>query len=265
VTGSRQIQIGLPAYNEEIALPRLLRRIEELLPQFKETITVVIYNDGSTDATAAIAREWQSRLPLALLDCAQNKGLGAGLRALVAHAVATGKDDDVLVVMDCDDTHDPAQAREMIAAIANGADVVIGSRFVGGASVQGVPLLRRLTALGAVALFKLIHPVPGVRDYTCGYRCYRIGALKEISARYRTRLIEENGFACMVELLLKLNAAGVRFREVPLRLRYDLKPTPSKMDVSSNIRRLLKLLMRWRIHGFDIPRGDSSGGAQGSR
>ncbi len=255
----QQIHIGLPAYNEEIALPRLLRRIDELRPQFKDALTVVLYNDGSTDATAAIAREWQARLPLVLLDGVRNKGLGAGLRALVEHAVATGRDDDVLVVMDCDDTHDPAQIAEMLAAIANGAGVVIGSRFVGGASVQGVPLLRRLTAFGAVVLFKLIHPVRGVRDYTCGYRCYRIAVLKEISARYGSRLIEENGFACMVELLLKLNASGVRFSEVPLRLRYDLKPTPSKMDVSSNITRLLKLLIRWRVRGFDKPLGRPSG------
>ena len=250
MTTPRQIYIGLPAFNEEIALPRLLQRIDRLRPKFQGAISVVLYNDGSTDSTAAIAKDWQTRLPLVLLDCAQNKGLGAGLRALVEHAVATGGDDDILVVMDCDDTHDPEQIGEMLTAIDRGADVAIGSRFVGGATVQGVPLLRRFTALGAIVLFKLIHPVRGVRDYTCGYRCYRIGALKTLSARYGARLIEETGFACMVELLLKLNACGFRFSEIPLRLRYDLKPTPSKMDVSSNIGRLLKLLISWRINGF---------------
>jgi dolichol-phosphate mannosyltransferase len=138
----------------------------------------------------------------------------------------------------------------MLAAMTSSTDVVIGSRFVRGASVRGVPPLRRITALGSAVLFKLIHPVRGVWDYTCGYRCYRISALKRISASYRDRLIEETGFACMVELLLKLNALGLGFREVPLRLHYDLKPTPSKMDVASNAKRLLKMLVRWRIHGF---------------
>ena len=244
------VYIGLPAYNEEIALPRLLQRIELVRASMKQAVTVVIYNDGSTDSTAVLARQWQARLPLVLLDCSQNKGLGAGLRALVEFAVASAGDDDVLVVMDCDDTHDPAQVSEMLAALADGTDVVIGSRFVRGASVQGVPLLRRITAFGAVALFRTIHPVRGVRDYTCGYRSYRVSALKRASARYSGRLIEETGFACMAELLLKLNACGCRFKEIPLRLRYDLKPTASKMDVGNNMRRLLKLLVRWRVRGF---------------
>jgi dolichol-phosphate mannosyltransferase len=250
VTAIGHVHIGLPAYNEEIALPRLLERIERLRASSPRPIGVVVYNDGSTDRTAELARQWQGRLPLVLLDCPQNKGLGAGLRALVDHA-ATAADGDVLVVMDCDDTHDPAQIPDMLMSFDGGADVVIGSRFVSGATTQGVSLLRRLTSLGAVMLFKVIHPVRGVRDYTCGYRAYRVEALKRAARHYPGRLVAENGFACMVELLLKLNAIGLRFSEVPLRLRYDLKPTASKMDVASNTRRLLALLMHWRVRGFD--------------
>ncbi|HZL40859.1 MAG TPA: glycosyltransferase family 2 protein [Pseudolabrys sp.] len=245
-----RIYLGLPAYNEEIALPRLLARIESLAQSSQLAITVVVYNDGSTDRTAAIASQWLQRVPLVLLDGKVNKGLGAGLRALTDYAVATGAADNVLVIMDCDDTHDPAQIPQMLVALANGADLVIASRFQSGATVRGVPLLRRLTALGAVILFKLIHPVCEVWDYTCGYRAYRIGLLQTAAARFPGRLVEEAGFACMVEVLLKLNASGARCAEIPLHLRYDLKPTASKMAVSSNMRRLLALLVRWRWRGF---------------
>jgi dolichol-phosphate mannosyltransferase len=238
----RCVYIGLPAYNEEIALPRLLQRIELLGASLQEAITVLLYNDGSTDSTSTIARQWQERLPVVLLDSRENEGLGAGLRALVRHVVETAHDDDVLVIMDCDDTHDPAQMREMLKSIEEGADVVIGSRFLRGAVVRGVPQLRRVIALGAAALFKLIHPVRGVRDYTCGYRSYRVSVLKKASKSYGAKLIEESGFSCMPEFLLKLNALGFRFTEVPLQLRYDQKPTPSKMSVGSNISRLFKLL-----------------------
>jgi len=247
----RQVYIGLPAYNEEIALPRLLQRIELLSASLQKPITVVLYNDGSTDSTSAIARQWQERLPLVLLDCPRNKGLGAGLRALVRYVVEMACDEDILVIMDCDDTHDPAQIMEMMRLIEEGADAVIASRFVRGALVRGVPSLRRITALGAVALFKLIHPVRGVRDYMCGYRTYRVSALKRASNAFRTKLIEESGFACMPELLLKLNALGFQFTEVPLQLRYDLKPTASKMRVGSNISRLLKLLIQSRLRGLN--------------
>jgi len=247
----RRVYIGLSAYNEETALPRLLQRIELLSASLQKPITVVLYNDGSTDSTSTIARQWQERLRLVLLDSPRNKGLGSGLRALVRYVVEMARDEDILVIMDCDDTHDPAQVIEMLRLIEEGADAVIGSRFVRGALVRGVPPLRRMTALGTVALFKVIHPVRGVRDYTCGYRSYRVSALKRASNTYRAKLIEESGFSCMPELLLKLNALGFRFSEVPLQLRYDQKPTTSKMNVGSNIRRLLKLLARSRLRGFN--------------
>jgi dolichol-phosphate mannosyltransferase len=246
-----RVYIGLPAQNEEIALPRLLQRIELLSAALQKTITVVLYDDGSTDSTSTIARQWQEHLSLVLLGCPQNKGLGAGLRALIRHVVDTAHDEDILVIMDCDDTHDPAQVKEMLKSIEKGADVVIGSRYVRGALVRGVPLLRRVTALGAAALFKLIHPVRGVRDYTCGYRSYRVSALKRASRIYGAKLIEESGFSCMPELLLKLNALGFQFTEVPLQLRYDLKRTASKMGVGSNMRQLLKLLVHSRLRGFN--------------
>jgi dolichol-phosphate mannosyltransferase len=241
------VYIGLPARNEEIALPRVLRRIELLHASLQNTITVVVYNDGSTDSTTTIARQWQERLSLVLLDCPHHKGLGAGLRALVRHVVETAHEEDILVIMDCDDTHDPAQITEMLRLIEERADVVIGSRFAPGAIVRGVPPLRHVTARGAVALFKLIHPVRGVRDYTCAYRSYRVSALKKASDSYGAKLIKESGFSCMAELLLKLNALGFQFIEVPLQLRYDQKPTASKMRVTSNIIQLLKLLVHSRF------------------
>jgi dolichol-phosphate mannosyltransferase len=247
---TRRVFVGLPAYNEEIALPRLLDRVQRLDPSSVPPVTVVLYNDGSTDSTVPIARSRQQQMPLVILDCPINKGLGAGLRALVEYAVANGNDDDVFVVMDCDDTHDPAQIADMLRRLGEGADAVIGSRYVRGALVRGVPPSRRLTALGAAALFKLVHPVHGVWDYTCGYRAYRVGVLKKAAKRYGDRLIAESGFACMVELLLKLNSLGARFAEIPLQLRYDQKPTETKMGVGRHSRRLLLLLVRWRLHGF---------------
>lgn len=63
-------------------------------------------------------------------------------------------------------------------------------------------------------------------------------------------LIKNRSFACMVELLLKLNLFKPKIKEIPLVLRYDLKPTESKMDVGGNTRRLLKLLWLWRIYGL---------------
>ena len=74
MTAPGHVYLGLPTFNEEIALPRLLTRVESLAQSSQSAITVVVYNDGSTDQTAAIAAQWRQRMPLVLLDCPQNRG-----------------------------------------------------------------------------------------------------------------------------------------------------------------------------------------------
>jgi len=245
-----KLSVVIPARNEEGSIAETVRLIADVLRREAIPYEIVVVDDGSTDSTVPIARSRQQQMPLVILDCPINKGLGAGLRALVEYTVANADEDGVLVAMDCDDTHDPAQIVDMLRGLDTGADVVIGSRYVRGALVRGVPPLRRLTALGAAALFKLVHPVRGVWDYTCGYRAYRASVLKKAASRYGDQLIAESGFACMVELLLKLNGLGARFAEIPLQLRYDQKPTETKMGVGRHTRRLLLLLVRWRLRGF---------------
>jgi dolichol-phosphate mannosyltransferase len=238
--------VGLPAHNEEIAIQRLFPIFESLIAR-GQRLHIIVYNDGSTDRTGKIAREWAAKIPLILLETARNQGLGAGLRGLVKYVVDRGFKDDVLVIMDCDDTHDPHQIETMVEHINQGCDIVIASRFRSGALTRGVPVIRRLTALGAMALCKSLNSVPGVLDYTSGYRAYRLSLLRAASARYGDGLITEPGFACMVELLLKLSTLKPRVAEIPLLLRYDLKATDSKMDITSNITRLLKLIIRWKF------------------
>lgn len=246
----RRIWIGLPAYNEEAAIAALFPRFRELFPDKTSAYRIVLYNDGCSDGTVAAALSWQNDLNVEVIGCDQNMGLGHGLRALVAHAAQFGAPQDVLFIMDCDDTHHPRQIPQMFAALETGCDVVIASRYRAGASVAGVAWHRRMLSLGAAVLFKLLHPCRGVLDYTCGYRGYRVGLLQKARAAYGERLVCEPGFACMVELLLKLDRLGARMGEIPLALRYDLKHGASKMDVGGTTRRLLKKLVAWRIHGL---------------
>lgn len=244
------IWVGLPAYNEAATIPALFPRFKELFPSKALPYRIVLYNDGCTDNTVAAVLAWQQSLNVEVIGLERNKGLGQGLRSLVAHAAQHGKPEDVLFIMDCDDTHHPRQIPQMFAALKNGHDVVIASRYRAGATVAGVALHRRILSLGAAVLFKLLHPCYGVLDYTCGYRGYRVGLLQKALSTYGGHLVREPGFACMVELLLKLNRIGARMCEVPLALRYDLKQGASKMDVGGNTQRLLKKLVSWRIHGL---------------
>jgi dolichol-phosphate mannosyltransferase len=241
--------IGLPAYNEAASIAPLFGRFLETFPDKGLAYRIVLYNDGCTDGTVAAAQAWEDRLNVEIIGRAENMGLGQGLRSLVTHVARHGRPQDAFFVMDCDDTHHPRQIPAM-AALLEDCDVVIASRYRRGARIAGVAAHRRVLSLGAAILFKAIHPVRGVLDYTCGYRGYRVALLQRALERYGDGLVRERGFACMVELLLKLNAIGARMREVPLDLRYDLKQGASKMDVGGNTSRLLRKLVSWRLQGL---------------
>lgn len=248
---ARTIWIGLPAYNEEATIPALFPRFKQVFPDPGARYRIVLYNDGCVDRTVERALAWRNELNVEVIGKPVNMGLGEGLRRLVAHAAEHGAGDDVLFIMDCDDTHHPEQFAAMLAALDCGHDVVIASRYRRGSRIAGVAAYRRLLSIGAATLFKLLHWCRGVRDYTCGFRGYRVALLQRARAHYGERLIEERGFACMVELLLKLNRLGARLCEIPLDLRYDLKQSASKMDAGGNTLRLLKKLVAWRVRGLE--------------
>jgi dolichol-phosphate mannosyltransferase len=243
--------IGLPTYNEEASIAPLFARFLAVFPDRSAPYRIVLYNDGCRDGTAAAARAWADRLNVEIIGRDENLGLGAGLRALIAHAARHGGPEDRLVIMDCDDTHHPSQIAGLSAALDRGCDVAIASRYRRGARVAGVAAHRRALSLGAALLFKALHPCRGVLDYTCGYRGYRVALLQRALARHGERLVRERGFACMVEVLLKLSRLDARFGEIPLELRYDLKQGASKMDVGGNTLRLLRKLISWRLRGLD--------------
>ena len=87
----------------------------------------------------------------------------------------------------------------------------------------GVPLLRRFLSYAASTLFRVLLPISGVKDFTCGYRAYRAKAIKDAIALDGDRFMDQDGFQCMVDILLKLRKMNLIFGEVPFVLRYDLK------------------------------------------
>ena len=125
----------------------------------------------------------------------------------------------------------------MVTLIQAGKDVVIASRYADGGKEVGLSHARHIFSGGASFLLRLFFPIPGARDYTCGYRAYRVELLQRAFRVYGPELIEERGFTCMAELLIKLGKLGARLGEVPLILRYDLKSGPSKMKVMATIAR----------------------------
>jgi dolichol-phosphate mannosyltransferase len=248
----KKVFLGLPAYNEQDSIQPLFEKIFKLKQTTPLDLEILFYDDGCTDSTKEKVRQWSDKLNITYLDGVINKGLGIGTNELLNYFVKNGTDIDVLVIMDCDDTHDPAQIPDMLTALEKNKDcnIVIASRYRKGAFVKGVPMHRVLMSIGAAILYKCIHPLKNVLDYTCGYRLYTHDIIMKTYTFYKGAILKERGFACMVELLLKLKKSDANVVEIPLLLRYDNKRSDSKMDVSSNAFRLLKKLWDWRIRGM---------------
>lgn len=247
--GPRQsrILVVLPAYNEEANIGNLLRGVFESLTDEGLGFSVIVVNDGSSDQTQQILEAYGSEFPLIIHRHEQNQGLGATIRDGLRQAAEAASERDIIITMDADESHTPGLMIRMIRMIREGYDVVIASRYQPGSRVYGLSLRRRIISRLASLLMKVAFPTPGVSDYTCGYRAYRAETLKQAYAQYGDSLVNQDGFQCMVDILLKLRRLPLIFGEVPLILRYDLKRGPSKMNLTKTSFSTLKLLWIRRL------------------
>jgi dolichol-phosphate mannosyltransferase len=236
------LYVLLPAYNEEDALPLLLPSIRQVIERYRLAGQIIVVNDGSTDRTAEIARAVGVD---EVLQHSQNMGLSAALRTGLSHAAQMAQSQDIVVTMDADNTHNPGLIPRMIQRVDEGFDIVVASRFRPGARVVGVPPLRQFLSSAGGWVYRLLLPIHGIRDYTCGYRAYRAAVLQTAFERWGDHFISETGFAAAADILLKLRLLDdVLMTELPLILRYDWKPSASKMQVGSNIIASLRLALR---------------------
>lgn len=241
-----KIYFALPAFNEEKDLANLLTAFERQMDTSGYLFRIVIVDDGSTDGTLRLIREWSVKTPIEVVQHETNRGLGETIRDALDVAASLADADDIIVTMDADNTHSPAVIPSMVEAIDKGADVVIASRYREGSKVVGLSFFRHVMSYGARFLFQIVFPIEGVRDYTCGFRAYRASMLQSAFARYGKTLIQERGFASMAEILLKLRALKPAFHEVPMVLRYDFKSGDSKMRIGATVLKTLRMMRRLR-------------------
>ena len=243
------VWVVLPANNEEQCLPWLLSRIADAMFHSGLAYKVIVVDDGSKDKTARIAEEYSKHIPVILERHAVNMGLGATIRDGLTKACQLADPADVIVSMDADNSHSPDLILRMFWSVREGRDVVIASRYREGSSTHGVPFVRRILSRVAGWMFQVTFPIPGVRDYTCGFRAYRAATLQNALKQYGATFFDQQGFQCMVDILLKLSRMKVIFGEVPMVLRYDLKEGASKMKVAQTVVNTLLLMVKRRFGG----------------
>lgn len=248
------IVILLPAYNEEASLPPLMAKLETTLSQIGEEYKIVVCNDGSKDGTQAVLKKYAQALPLEIIEHKINRGLGESSRDLFERAAEIAVSGDVIVRLDCDDTHEPEFIPRIIEKVRSGYDVVIASRFEAGGGQKGVSAYRAFISRGANLFMKVFFPITGLKEYSCGFRGYRAEKIKEAIGFYGNNFIQLKGlgFTCTLEKLVKLKLINARFGEVPFVLRYDQKQGVSKMvgSVTTLGYIVMTLLYHWPWGGW---------------
>jgi len=227
--------VVIPTYNEADNLAWIVGRVRAAQP----AVDVLVVDDGSPDGTGAIADELAAADPAVRVVHRTTK---AGLGAAYLHGfrVALEAGYDVIGEMDADGSHQPEQLDRLLDALRDGADLVIGSRWVPGGAVVNWPLRREVLSRGGNLYVRLLLGVK-VRDATAGYRLFRRTTLEKIDLE----AVESTGYVFQTDMVARTLAAGLTVREVPIefieRVRGDSKMSGAVATES------LKLITTWGL------------------
>lgn len=243
----RKVIFIIPAYNEVENLPSLFRNIKAKMEEEKRPYDIVIVDDGSTDTTSEVLKEFSALLPLKIIRHNVNRGVGEVFRTGFRVALSIASPDDILITKEADNTSDVNILHDIIKKIEGGNDVVLASCYAPHGKIIGTSFYRRILSGGANILLKVFFPIRGVNTYSSFYRGYRAEIISRAFSHYGKGLIKEGGFACMVELLIKLDRLNARISEVPLTLYFNARRGKSKMKIFPTIRGYLRVIRReWK-------------------
>ncbi len=233
-------------YNEEADIGKHLTKLSQAI---QENHSLLILDDGSTDNSKTIVKEFAKKMPIHILEHNPNKGLSTTLNDLFYAAAQKLDDNDILIIMDSDDTHDPKYIQEIITCITNGANFVVLSRYQKESKEVGYAFYKRFLSATLNTALKILFPIPSLRDYTSGYRGFKGDLVKKLAQKYPEAIITAKGFAGMAEIMLKLRAFDLTIHEIPFIYRYDLKQGTSKLRLGITIKEYGKVILKAKF-GF---------------
>jgi len=200
----------IPTYNEAQNVEAVLRRVLALPGDF----AVLVVDDGSPDGTAGLVRALRDEVPdrIGLLERTGKQGLGTAYLAGFRLALAAGY--GYICEMDADFSHSPDDLPRLVDACrpdGGGADLAIGSRYVGGVRVMNWPLSRLILSYGAGMYTRAITRLP-VQDVTAGFKCFHRRVLEALDFER----IRSNGYSFQIETTYRAWRRGFRIAEVPI-------------------------------------------------
>ncbi|MGZ4201701.1 MAG: polyprenol monophosphomannose synthase [Thermoleophilaceae bacterium] len=214
----------VPTYNEAENLESLVQAATKAMRKASpEGFVMLVVDDNSPDGTGELAdRLAAEREELRVLHRPAKGGLGPAYLAGFGQALAGGA--GYVLEMDADFSHDPEDLGRLLAAARDGADLVLGSRYVPGGGVRDWGPLRRLISRGGSVYARAILGV-GQHDLTGGFKCFRRATLEAIDLA----TVTSKGYAFQIELTYRAARRGLRIVEVPIVFR-ERRVGQSKMS-----------------------------------
>jgi len=213
------VAVIIPAFNEAVTIAEVVKRCFEVLAKSSLEANVIVVDDGSTDGTAALAREAGGQV----VSHGENRGVGKAFHTGMRSALASGA--EVIVNIDADGQFDPSDIPKLIDPIvASRADFVSASRFK---NPDLIPDMPRIKIWGNRVVSRIVSEITGQRfhDVSCGFRAYSREAALQLNLW--------GSFTYTQESFIDLHIKGMRIEEVPLRIRGERQHGESK--VASNL------------------------------
>lgn len=244
------IKIIFCALNEAQNLSNLLKNINHEMLILQRDYEINICLDGSNDESFAILSNLQSKYPVKILPQKNQRGLGLAYKRLFLEVTKDANNDDIIISLDADNTHNPNQIHDMIQHFEkNALDVLIASRFCKNSVMADFPLHRKLISASISTLFQILFSLKNIsgkrlKDFTSGYRIYKAKTLKKLLKKEGTNIITEPEFTYTCELLIKLSRIEAKFDEISISYDYGRKIGASKLRIGRNFWRLIILLFK---------------------
>ena len=217
------VMVAMPAYNEE-------RRVGNTVAGVKPYAdVVVVVDDGSKDKTVAVAEEAGA----VVVRHRRNKGYGGALNTIFM--TAKKYKPDILVIIDSDGQHNPEDVPRFVSKIAEGYDVVIGSRFLTPESKAMIPGYRKLGMKVLDTATDMVTNGAHVSDSQSGFRAYTRDAYNVVN-------ISGNGMSAGSEILMQISDRKLAIGEIPISVRYDLEDTSSQNPIRHGVSVLMNLV-----------------------
>lgn len=244
------IKIILCALNEAQNLTKLLPDINREVKKITDDYQTIICLDGSDDESFALITNLQKSYPIKILELKNQRGLGLAYKRIFLDVIKNSADDDIIISLDADNTHNPSQITGLIQLCKKeNLDLAIASRFCRESVTNGFPLHRKFISKATSLVLQTIFPIKktdgrNLQDYSSGYRAYKAKKLKELFEIKQNNFITEKDFIYTCEILLNIAQINPRINELPLIYDYDKKIGKSKLKIIQNSEGLLKLIMR---------------------